>query len=108
MDSHLTPVHKDTERVVFEGPGARRTVGLQLLLHTSLVRLLQPRPQEDAVVMVTHGAEEGGGGGVGEIVGETYLGDQLPEEDIQTPWREEEGEEGGGGQVEYGVEHTAS
>ena len=103
MDSHLTPVHEDTERVVFKGPGASRTVGLQLLLHTSLVRLLQPRPQEDAVVMVTHGAEEGGGGGVGEVVSESYLGDQLPEEDIQAPWREERGTRGkggGGGQVE--------
>ena len=63
--THLTLVHEDTERVVFQGPRACGTVWLQLLLNTSLICLLKPRPQQDAIVMVTHGAEEGGCGGVG-------------------------------------------
>ena len=58
--SHLTFIHKHAQWVMLQRSGAGCTVWLQLLLHTVLVRLLKPRSQQDAVVTVTHGAQERG------------------------------------------------
>ena len=47
-----------------------------------MICLLQPGAVEDAVVMVTHGAELGGGG-TGQVVCQCELGHELSEERTQ-------------------------
>lgn len=67
---------------MLKGTGACGRVQLQLFLHIMVVSFLQPGAKEDAVVMVTHGAEEGGGG-VGKIVCQRELCHQLTKERAQ-------------------------
>ena len=53
-----------------------------------MVSLLQPGAVQDAVVMVTHRAEEGGGR-AGKVVGQRELGHQLTKESTQAACKEE-------------------
>ena len=83
---------------MLKGTGACGRVQLQLFLHIMVVGFLQPGAEQDAVVMVTHGTEEGGGG-IGKIVCQRELCHQLTKERAQAACGggEEEGGGGGGG-----------
>ena len=70
---------------MLEGAGASSRVGLKLLLDTVVVRVLEPGAQQDGVVLVAHGAQQGSGG-TGKVVGQGKLSHQLPQESIETPW----------------------
>ena len=60
--SHLVLSRKDSSSVMFQSSRPSGTVELQLLLYFSVVCLLEPGAQQDAVVMVTHGPKERRGG----------------------------------------------
>ena len=69
--------------VMLQCPRARSRVVLELFLDILVVGFLQPRAQEDAVVPMTHGAEQGGGGAC-EVVRQRELCHQLLQQGTET------------------------
>lgn len=67
---------------MLKGTRACGRVQLQLFLHILVVGFLQPGAEQNTVIMVTHGAEEGGGG-VGKVVCQCELCHQLTKKRAQ-------------------------
>ena len=74
--SYLCISHEHRSSIVLQSsrPGGR--IQLKLFLHIFVICLLQPGAVEDAVVMVTHGPQQGGGR-VSKVVCESKLRHQF-------------------------------
>ena len=96
-ESYLCISHKHRSSIVFQRsrPGGR--IQVKLFLHIFVIRLLQPGAVENAVVMVTHGAKQGGGR-VSKVVCQSELRHQLSKKSIETACSRKR-------QIEYTCDH---